>query len=416
MKRNHNIVLGTLLGLLLPFSATVAEGEGSTDLASAITSGKVTIAGRYRFERVDQDNALEDADASTLRLRLNYRTGQWNGWSAFAEFDHVFHLLFDDFNSDKGTSLNREQYSVVADPKGSDLNQMYFDYSTNDDWKFRFGRQRILLDNQRFVGGVGWRQNEQTYDAFTLNSKTFSKTALSYSYLNQVRRIFGQTVPAGKAALDGHLLNAKIGISEGFSVTPYYYLLDYKDAANFANSTGTFGVRLAGNIKAGEGKIALLGEFASQSDAGDNANNYDADYLHVSALWALENGLSLGVAFESLGADSSAGTAFRTPLATGHAFNGWADQFLGTPADGLEDMYLTVKYKAGKWSLTGVYHDFSSEFGSSDYGDEFDLSAGRKLGERYGLLFKGAFFSQDSSSPLNKVDTNKFWIMLTASY
>jgi len=416
MKRNHNIALGLLLGLLLPFSVTMAEDESATDLASAIKSGKATIAGRYRYEHVDQDNALSNANASTLRLRLNYRTGQWNGWSAFAEYDHVFHVLLDDFNSGAGTSPRRDEYSTVADPKGSDLNQFYFENDQGDDWKYRFGRQRILLDNQRFVGGVGWRQNEQTYDALTVNTKVISNTALSYSYLNQVRRIFGQTVPGGKAALDGHLMNAKISVSDSFSVTPYYYLLDYKDAGNFANSTGTIGVRLAGNIAAGGGKVTLLGEFASQSDTGDNPNSYDADYAHVSALWGLENGLSFGVAFESLGADASAGTAFRTPLATGHAFNGWADLFLGTPAGGLEDTYFTVKYKAGKWSLTGVYHDFGSELGSSDYGDEIDLSAGRKLGERYGLLFKGAFFSADSSSPLTKVDTNKFWIMLTASY
>jgi len=424
MKRNLNIFLGALLGLILPFSITAAQEEGATDLGSAISSGKVTISGRYRYEHVADDDVpadplddpTSDANASTLRLRLNYRTGQWNGWSAFAEFDHVFHVLLDDFNSGGGTSPNRGEYSVVADPKGSDLNQMYIDLDPNDDWKYRFGRQRILLDNQRFVGGVGWRQNEQTYDAFTLNTKAISKTALSYSYLNQVRRIFGQTVSSGKAALDGHLLNAKISVSDSFAVTPYYYLLDYKDAANFANSTGTFGVRLTGNIKAGSGKVTLLGEFASQSDTGDNSNSYDADYAHISALWALENGLAFGAAFESLGADSTAGTAFRTPLATGHAFNGWADQFLGTPAGGLEDTYVTVKYKAGKWNLTGVYHQFSSEISSSDYGDEFDVSAGRKLGERYGILFKGAFFSADSSSPLSKVDTNKFWIMLTASY
>jgi len=420
MKRNRNIFLGTMLGLILPFSITAAEEEDATDLASAITSGKATAALRYRFEQVDQDSLTlndETANASTLRLRLNYRTGQWSGWSAFAEFDHVFHVLVDDFDSGGGTSpSNSGEYPVVADPSGSDLNQLYFDYSASDDWKLRFGRQRILLDNQRFVGGVGWRQNEQTYDAFTLNTKAISKTALSYSYLNQVRRIFGQTSSVGKAALDGHLLNAKISISDGFSITPYYYLLDYKDAFSFANSTGTFGIRLAGSIKAGEGKVTLLGEFATQSDAGDNPNSYDADYGHISALWALENGLSVGLAFESLGADSTAGTAFRTPLATGHAFNGWADKFLGTPAGGLEDTYLTVKYKAGKWNLTGVYHDFSSETGSSDYGDEFDVSAGRKLGARYGLLFKGAFFSADSSSPLTATDTNKFWIMLTASY
>jgi hypothetical protein len=414
MKRNHNILLGTLLGLILPFSITAAEEEGATDLASAITSGKVTIAGRYRYENVDQDNALKNANASTLRLRLNYRTGQWKGWSAFAEFDHIFHVLLDDFNSGQGTSPNRGDYSVVADPKGSDLNQMYLDYGSSEDWKFRIGRQRIMFDNHRFIGNVGWRQNEQTFDAFTVNSSAISKTALTYSYLNRVRRIFGQTVSAGEARLDGHLLHGKISINDSLSITPYFYLLDYDTA--LANSTSTFGARVAGNVGAGSGKIALLAEFATQSDAGDNPVSYDADYLHLAAAWAMENGLSLGLGFESLGAEAGAGTAFRTPLATLHAMNGWADQFLGTPAAGLDDLSATVKFKAGKWNLTGVYHDFSSETGSFDYGKEFDLSAGRKLGERYGLLLKGAFFSADSSSPLTNVDTNKFWVMLTASY
>jgi len=428
MKRNHIILLGALLGLILPFSITAAQEEDATDFASAIKSGKATISGRYRFEHVADDDVPDleanpdavpskDAKASTLRLRLNYRTGQWNGWSAFGEFDHVFHVLIDDFNSHGGTSPSKVgEYSIVADPKGSDINQLYADYSASEDWKLRFGRQRILLDNQRFVGGVGWRQNEQTYDAITLNTNAISKTALSYSYLNQVRRIFGQTVPAGKAALDGHLLNAKISVSEAFSITPYYYLLDYKDTDFLGGSTATAGIRFVGSINAGGGKVALLGEFATQSDAGDNTADYDADYLHVNGAWTGENGLSLGVGFESLGTDASNAQAFRTPLATLHAFNGWADQFLGTPGAGLDDLYFTVKAKAGKWSFTGVYHDFSSETGSFDYGKEFDVSAGISLGKGYGLLLKGAFFSADSSSPLSKVDTDKFWVMLTASY
>ena len=425
MKRNHILLLGALLALILPFSITAAQEDGATDFASAIKSGKATISGRYRFEHVSDDDVpdleadpeaepTDDATASTLRLRLNYRTGQWNGWSAFGEFDHVFHVLLDDFNSGAGTSPNRTEYSTVADPEGSDLNQLYLDYSANDDWKFRFGRQRILLDNQRFVGGVGWRQNEQTYDAFTLNSSAISKTALSYSYIGEVRRIFGQTVSAGKAHINGHLLNAKINVSDSFSVTPYYYYLDFEGGGS--NSTATAGIRLAASLAAGEGKIALLGEFATQSDAADATVSYDADYTHLNAAWTAENGLSLGLGYESLGTDSSNGQAFRTPLATLHAFNGWADQFLGTPTDGLDDLYFTVKAKAGKWSFTGVYHDFSSETGSDDYGQEFDVSAGISLGDGYGLLLKGAFFSHDSDSPLEKYDTNKFWVMLTASY
>lgn len=414
MKRNHNVLLTSLLSLLLAFAASAAEEEGTTDLGSAITSGKAAISGRYRYEFVDQDNALKNANASTLRLRLNYRTGQWKGWSGFAEFDHVFHVLLDDFNSGAGTSPNRGEYSVVADPKGSDLNQLYFDLDPDDDWKYRFGRQRINLDNQRFVGGVGWRQNEQTYDALTLNTKAITKTALSYSYVNRVRRIFGQTVPAGKERLDGHLFNAKVTINDMFSVTPYLYHLDYDTAV--ANSTTTLGARLAGNVGFGSGKFDWLAEFARQSDAGDNPNNYDANYYHLKGAYAAGNGMSIGLGYEVLGADSGAGTAFRTPLATLHAFNGWADQFLATPAAGLADVYVNFKMKAGKWNLTFVYHDFSSDTGSFDFGDEFDVSGALKLTDRYGLLLKGAFFSADSSSPLTNVDTSKLWVMLTASY
>lgn len=414
MQRKHNILLGTLLGLILPLSSAVAEEEDATDLAAAITSGESTISGRYRYENVDQDNALKNANASTLRLRLNYRTGLWKGWSAFTEFDYVFHVLLDDFNSGQGTSPNRGDYSVVADPKGSDLNQMYLDYASGEDWKIRFGRQRILLDNQRFVGGVGWRQNEQTFDAITLNTSASSNSALSYTYINRVRRIFGPTVAAGKARVDGHLLHAKIDVSDVLAVTPYYYFLDYKGGGS--NSTATAGVRFTGKVKVGDNSIAWLGEFATQSDAADAAINYDANYVHLNGMWAMDSGLSFGLGFESLGGSMVAGESFRTPLATLHAFNGWADQFLSTPSGGIDDLYATVKYKAGLWSLTGVYHDFSSETGSSDYGTEFDFSAGRKFGDRYGLLLKGAFFSADSSSPLANVDTNKFWVMLTASY
>ena len=414
MKRGIRILLVSLLGLLLPFAVTVAEEEDTNSFASAITSGKASISGRYRYEHVNQDNDLKNANASTLRLRLNYRTGQWKGWSGFAEFDHVFHVLIDDFNSGGGTSPNRGEYSVVADPKGSDLNQLYIDLDPNDDWKYRFGRQRILLDNQRFVGGVGWRQNEQTYDALTLNTSALSRTKLSYSYVNRVRRIFGQSVPAGKERLDGHLFNAKITFNDEFSLTPYLYSLDYSDAVG--NSSLSIGARAAGSHPFGSGKFNWLAEYARQSDAGDNPISYDADYLHLTAAYAAGNDMTLGLGYEILGADSGAGVAFSTPLATLHAFNGWADQFLSTPGAGLEDFYVSFKFKVAKWSLTAIYHDFSSDTGSFNYGDEIDLSGSFKFSERYSLLLKAALFSADSSSPLTNVDTNKYWVMFTASY
>jgi hypothetical protein len=78
---------------------------------------------------------------------------------------------------------------------------------------------------------------------------------------------------------------------------------------------------------------------------------------------------------------------------------------------------VTVKYKVASWNLQAVYHDFSSEADGSAFGTELDVSAGRKLGDRYGLLLKAGLFDADSASPLTSaVDTNKFWVMLTANY
>ena len=85
MKRSNNILLIAVAGLLMPFAGASAQEEGATDLASAITSGEASISGRYRYEHVDQDNVLDNANASTLRLRLNYRTGQLFDMPAITE-------------------------------------------------------------------------------------------------------------------------------------------------------------------------------------------------------------------------------------------------------------------------------------------------------------------------------------------
>lgn len=404
--------IGVLSATALLLAAPFAEAADEDSLAAAVTGGKVGINLRARDEHVDQDSIADTADAATARIRLNYRTGSWNGWTGFAEYDHVFHLL-SDFNSGAGTSPDKGQYPVVADPKGSDLNQLYLDYQVRDDAKLRFGRQRILLDNQRFVGGVGWRQNEQTYDGLTLTTGAIDRTDLQYSYVGYVRRIFGQTVAAGKNNVDAHLLNAKVAINDSWSVVPYYYYIDNQDVAAF--STATAGARLAGDIHTGDtGAIRLAVEFATQSDVANNPVSYDAQYALVDASWVMENGLTLGIAYESLGGDANnPGASFRTPLATLHAFQGWADKFLTTPDQGINDVYATVKYRAGRWNLTGVYHDFSAEAGSGDLGTEFDVSAGTSLGKNYGILFKGASFSSDSVA---YDDTNKFWVMFTANY
>ena len=402
-------VVAVSVAILLGSPAMAEEATTARSFADAVANGSTSLALRYRYEFVDQDNFSEDANASTLRLRLNYATGSYRGWSGLVEFDYVGEVLAKDFNSGSGTSgLNRNQYPVVADPDGADLNQMYLQYVSADDWQVRIGRQRILLDDQRFVGGVGWRQNEQTYDALSFKFDGLEKTAVTYAYLTQANRIYGARVPAGRHDHNTHLLNAAVDLDNGFKVIGYAYLIDNDDDA--ASSTNTFGIRGEGGLDLADGKLLLLGEFASQSDAANNPASFDANYYRAQATWK-RDGWSAGIGYEVLGSDN--GQGFRTPLATLHAFNGWADQFLGTPGGGLEDLYVRAGFNVDKWSLEGIYHDYVAEATSVDYGSEIDLQAKRPLGERYNLLLKAAFFDSDNAG---FVDVTKFWVMVSANF
>jgi len=410
---------GLLLGSLSVAADTDAEADENS-LVDAILAGTPHVNFRYRYEYVSDENFDKDANASNLKLRLNYATGKWRGWSAFGEFDYIAELFLNDFNSAAGTSPpDRNVYPVVADPKGADLNQFYLDYEGIADTRLRFGRQRILLDNERFVGPVGWRLNEQTFDAVSATYKGLANTEIFYSFIGQANRILGERTPAGTQRMKSHILNVPIKIADNWKITPYYYYIKNDDSPVFAVfSTATLGARAKGEIAMGESTLKLVGEFATQSDIGDNPVSYDAQYFNLSAEWVMKNSLSFGVGLESLGGDENqAGKAFRTPLATLHAFQGWADLFLGTavslPGAGVEDFTLSAKYKIRKWKLQAIYHDFSAAAGSTAWGSEIDVAASRSLGDRYSLLLKSAFFSADNAAYR---DVTKLWVQVIANF
>jgi len=403
-------ILGLLALLLLQAPMSNAAGDESPgNIAEALTGGSASLGFRYRYEFVDQDGFADDAHASTLRVRLGYDTGKWQGWSGKLEFDHVIEALIKDYNSGAGTSgADRNRYPVVADPGGPDLNQLYLQYAPDDDLTVRAGRQRINLDDQRFVGGVGWRQNEQTYDSLSVRYSGWERTTVFYSYVINAERIFGSSVPAGSHEQNTHLLNVAFEVNPDLKLVGYAYLIDNDDAPAF--STNTFGVRADGALSFAGGRLGLLGEFALQSDAASAPASFDTDYLRLKALWRRDKFRAV-IGYEQLGSDN--GQGFRTPFATLHAFNGWADQFLATPADGLEDLYVQLGYDAKPWDLEFRFHDFSAEASSRDFGTEINLSAKRPLGKRYALLMQLASFDSDDAA---FDDTLKVWLMLSANF
>jgi hypothetical protein len=367
---------------------------------------------RYRFEFVDQQGFAKHARASTLRGRANFKTSDWRGLGGFAEFDYVTDVIWDNYNAGSGNTPDKTGYPTVGDPTGGDLNQLYLQWQDSAvGTLLRGGRQRIVYDNGRFVGNSGWRQNEQTFDAVYFQQKR-SALDLQFAFLWQVNRISGNDVPDGRHDNATALLNAGYGWNEVGKLSGYYYDIDDKDVA--ANSTRTYGARFAGNWAPGLGKFGYGLEYARQSAAHQNLVGYDAGYYRLDASLELD-GVTPYFGVESLGGDAGkAGAAFRTPLASLHGFNGWADVFTATPDAGLVDYFLGARGKFGSWEWDATYHEFDAESGSQSFGSELDASLGRRFAEHYHVLFKAALFDGDASSPY--VDISRLWVQLTGDF
>jgi len=390
-----------VLSMLL-YGVMASPASAGDNITDALTKGKVSLDLRYRYETVDQANALQDAKASTLRTALGYTTGTFYDFGAMLEFENVAVVGAESYNS---TVNGETQYSTVVDPKGSEVNQGYLSYAGLSGTALQLGRQKLILDNARWVGNVGWRQNEQTFDGFTAVNQTLSDTKLTYAYIRNVNRIFGDDSPSGNAHMKSNLFNADYnGLGFG-TLTVYAYLLDYNTAPG--SSTQTLGARFAGK-QALTADLTLLytAEYARQSDYADNPASYNDNYV-LAELGGMYSGITAKYGYEKLGSDGTH-PALQTPLATLHAFNGWADMFLSTPVMGLIDQSFTVAAKPMGIPVSVVYHDFKADQGSTKYGKEWDAVASYSWDKKYTLGLKYADFSSDSAPTY--VDTKKTWL------
>ena len=391
-----SLLTAAILSAPAAFAADSAHGKSITE---ALADSKTKLSFRARYEGVGQDNK-DDANGLTVRSRFTVNTGAYQNFSLGLEVDNISALV-DDYN-DLGVNYVGNE-AVIADAEVTDVNQAFIKY-TNGDLSVKGGRQRINHDAQRFIGGVGWRQNEQTYDGYRFQYDATDKLNLDYTYVYNVNRIFG---PESKVAgqLDGnlHLFNGAYTVNEQHKISGFAYILDFDKAAAF--STNTYGLLYKGQV----GPVKVLASYAVQSDNGDNPKSFDTDYYNLEAATKLGS-VTLKAGIEVLGSDNAVG--FSTPLATLHAWNGFADMFLGTPPTGLEDVYLTAVTKVQGVKLVATYHDFSSNVGSSDYGSEIDLVAAYTVNKNYSLLAKYANYNADEFSG----DTDKLWLMLTATF
>ncbi len=400
---NKKLLALNVLGVALMATPLLAAEPIATKDADA----KLLFDARWRMELVDDAAFIKNANANTLRMRLGFRTPVRSGWSGVVELEHTSHLFSEDFNS---TANYQTSYPVVVDPDNTELNQAYVQYAPTDATKVMLGRQRVLYDNQRFFGNVGWRQNEQTFDALNIEHRFNNGLNFRYTYLDRALRIYGNDHPNENLArwqLDAHLLSLSYKVGPG-TLTGYGHFIENQTLP--LTSHQNIGIRYAAKYdnKEGLGWLANA-EYAKQNDYANGSNLIDADYflLEGGLVWKAN---TFKAGWEQLGGNGSYG--FATPFATLHAFNGWADRFLNTPANGLDDAYLGWSRKFGTLNTNVTFHDFSSDHASIHYGHEWDASLGWAFAPKWNALLKIADYRADDVG----FDVTKTWVSVEYIY
>ena len=383
--------------------SSLAIAIGIALCATAQAEVKPILDTRLRYESVEQDGVSETADAMTLRARLGFETGKVAGTSLLAEGEFVSPII-EDYNS---TTNGNSDFPIVADPRSSEVNRLQLVNTSLPLTTVTLGRQRIVLDDHRFVGNVGWRQNEQTFDAIRIVNKSVEHLTVDLTYLDQVNRVYGHDSPQGRYYGDSVLANASYEMAPG-KLTAFAYRVAIDPIAGVPgavrDASETFGLRFAGVRPVNAVKLSYIASYATQQETASNPLSFDLDY-YLGELNAAYGPYSVGAGIEVLEGNGTKG--FTTPLATLHKFQGWADKFLATPVNGIDDRYVTAGVTRNLLSVVGSYHRYTAEHGSMDYGSEVDLQAQAKWQRVTGTL-KYANYAADGLM----TDTNKWWLQV----
>ncbi|HHJ36537.1 MAG TPA: hypothetical protein ENJ87_12300 [Gammaproteobacteria bacterium] len=448
----------------VPNTHTGKQLKEINNFNKALKGGTPDLVLRLRYENVSDDipasSPLANADKAnllSLRTVLGYSTARYKGFYGRIEFEATSHVgdtnaltVGDDLTFPPGPAGSRVAagHAVIPDSAQEGFNEAYIAWRSassgcsnapggcNGSTTIKVGRQQIIYDNHRWIGNIVWRQNFQSYDAVRIDNTSINNLSLSYAFLNRVNRTFGEDSAFNVFDMDdSHFINIAYKTPVG-KLIGYGYLLDFKDNKRtpFPEGVGvgpgivnfdsnTFGLRFVGKHKAGDALSVLYDfEWANQNpvhDAGPTLS--DNNYYNVELGGAFKVGgkpVVVKVGREVL--EGNGVNALQTPLATIHAFNGWADKFVGapggtsTPVGGLEDTSVTLVVKGliGKSKLVFQYHDYQANKtvgGVKDYGNEFGLLLAKPFTKEWFGLVKYANFSDGGDG--FSVDTEKYWVM-----
>lgn len=400
-----------------------AHAQAADELLDAIRQGKSMTNFRLRHEYVDQANRPETAEALTLRSLVGWQTADFQDFSLGAQLIDVAKFRDDYDERDQGIpQTSRTSYPIIADPDVTDVNQLYLDWKGLDRTRIRAGRQQVTLDNARFIGDIGFRQVMQVFDGVSLLNSSLPDTELYAAHFERVRQVstrhrFGN--------LD--IVHARYRWSATASLTAYGYFADFENPTvaptnvfglDTDQSSKSLGLRLEGSHGLGDDwKLPYTVEYARQTDYAGGDRRIDAHYARLGG-GAMFDSWYARVDYERLSSNGGR-YAFQTPFGTNHLFQGWADLFLVTPAQGIRDRYLSFGGKPlAALQLSGEYHMFKSDVGGIAYGKELDLAAAYAVNASLQAKLEYASFREGDRliGPMRKPDTEKLWLTLLYSF
>ncbi len=401
----------------LAYAQPIAQ---ETTLAGALTHGKFKLDGRYRYEWVDQASRPQKAYTHTFRLRAGYETLAFNGFYAGVEGEVTRDL---GARSSDGV-INTPALPVIADPDSEVLNRAYVgwtmpnNFGTTDDGlggtRVVIGRQRLMYDNERWIGPAAFRQNDQTFDAVSAEARPFANLSVRYAYLDRINRVLGNN-PNGHWDSSSHLIGATTNLVPFGLTTAYAYLLDLAPVPRL--SSATFGLRYDALYQPSDmWSFGLEAEIARQTDYASNPDSYAVTYSLLRPMLRWNDMTQVSVGWERLGGNGV--DALQTPLATLHRHNGWADVFTTTPVNGLDDVHVRFMQdmpdigfiKNPRLDLR--YHDFHAARGNAHYGSEFDADLNISVLSRATLGLRFAKYDAKSFD----ADTTKLWLYVEVQY
>lgn len=398
-------------------------------LSDQIAAGRLLLEVRARYEGVDQTRTAmlrEDGQAFTVRTRLGWETADFKGFKGLIEFEDVRQIGPEHFAVNVPgaatpplNGADKARYPIINDPNVTELNRAHLTWTPNGALQITAGRQRILLDDQRFVGNVGWRQDEQTFDSVRADF-ALGRVKGTYAYVTHINRILGELRDWDS---DSHLLNVTWSPSEALRLQGFVYALDFGNSA--INSSITKGGKASGKAWLGLYQVAYNATYAVQSEYRGNTAAFDLDYVAADVAGTFDI-YTLKLAYESLEGDGVRG--FTTPLATVHAFQGWSDAFVSPGgnksfADGIDDKNISFNVKPRfrrTWlfntDLLVRYHDFDDQRTGADLGSEWDVQLTAAITAKLSIALKYADFRREATVPTGTLappaSRSKAWLTL----